>query len=69
MRLKIGSLVLPAIACVKRHDMATALTLASEAVQRLLTRDLQRIVLACSELPPALEMMLPCSSGAMFADP
>lgn len=52
---EMQELVLPAIACVKRHDMATALTLASEAVQRLLTRDLQRIVLACSELPPALE--------------
>jgi aspartate racemase len=53
-REEMRQLVLPAIACVKRHDIATALTLASEAVQRLLSRDLQRIVLACSELPSAL---------------
>ena len=52
---EMHELVLPAIACVKRLDMATALALASEAVQRLLSRDLQRIVLACSELPSALE--------------
>jgi aspartate racemase len=52
---EMQELVLPAIVCVKRHDMATALTLTSEAVQRLLARDLQRIVLACSELPSALE--------------
>jgi aspartate racemase len=52
---EMRQLVLPAIACVKRHDMAPALALASEAVQRLLSRDLQRIVLACSELPSALE--------------
>ena len=52
---EMQKLVLPAIACVKRHDMVTALALASEAVQRLVARGLQRIVLACSELPPALE--------------
>ncbi len=48
-------LVLPSIACVKRHDLATAHRLASEAVAQLLTRDLQAVVLACSELPAALE--------------
>ncbi len=52
---EMQKLVLPAIACVKRHDMAAALSLASEAVQRLLARGLQRVVLACSELPVALE--------------
>jgi aspartate racemase len=48
-------LVLPSIACVKRYDMATARRLASEAVTDLLTCDLQAVVLACSELPAALE--------------
>lgn len=52
---EMQELVLPAIACVKRHDLAGALTLAREAAQRLLARDLQRVVLACSELPSALE--------------
>ena len=52
-------LVLPSIACVKRYDMATARRLASEAIAYLLTRDLQTVVLACSELPPALEGAAP----------
>ncbi len=52
-------LVLPSIACVKRYDMATARRLASEAVAHLLKRDLQAVVLACSELPAALEGAAP----------
>ena len=47
--------VLPAIACVKRHDMAGALQLACEAVEGLLARDVKAVVLACSELPVAIE--------------
>lgn len=52
---EMQELVLPAIACVKRGDMARALGLATQAVERLLARDVETIVLACSELPPALE--------------
>ena len=52
---EMQELVLPAIACVKRGDMARALGLATQAVERLLARDIKTIVLACSELPPALE--------------
>ncbi|MFQ5995712.1 MAG: aspartate/glutamate racemase family protein [Acidiferrobacterales bacterium] len=47
--------VLPAIACVKRYDMTGALPLAAQAVERLLERGAQNVVLACSELPSALE--------------
>lgn len=52
-------LVLPSIACVKRHDMVTARRLASEAVARLLTQELEAVVLGCSELPAALEGSAP----------
>jgi aspartate racemase len=52
-------LVLPSIASVKRHDMTTARRLASEAVARLLTHGPQTVVLACSELPAALEGAAP----------
>ena len=52
---EMQELVLPAIACVKRGDMAHALALATQAVERLLSRDVKTIVLACSELPLAFE--------------
>ena len=55
----MNELVLPSIACVKRHDMATARRLASEAVTRLLTQELRAVVLGCSELPAALEGAAP----------
>lgn len=48
-------LALPAIASVKRGDMARALGLATQAVQHLLAQDVETIVLACSELPSALD--------------
>ncbi|MFQ6024369.1 MAG: aspartate/glutamate racemase family protein [Acidiferrobacterales bacterium] len=52
---EMQELVLPAIACVKRGDMAGARDLALQAVERLLARDVKTIVFACSELPPALD--------------
>ncbi len=35
--------------------MAQALGLATQAVEHLLAQDVETIVLACSELPPAIE--------------
>ena len=61
-------LVLPAIACVKRHDMSGALRLARYAVEGLLARDVQAVVLACSELPAAIESVEP-DVAARCVDP
>jgi aspartate racemase len=52
---EMQTLVLPAIAAVKRNDMASARTLAWAAVESLLARNAQKVVLACTELPLALE--------------
>jgi aspartate racemase len=49
------SLVLPAIECVKRNDLAQAHELAAQAVRRLLDRGAQTIVLGCTEIPLAIE--------------
>ncbi len=51
---ELHELVLPAIARVKRNDLAGACTLATQAVERLLGRGAESTVLACSELPLAL---------------
>jgi aspartate racemase len=47
--------VLPAITCVKRNDITGALALAIQAVEGVLRRGAAAVVLACSELPLALE--------------
>ena len=49
------SLVLPAIAAVKRHALDVAHALAVQACERLVARGAQTIVLGCTEIPPALE--------------
>jgi aspartate racemase len=48
-------LVLPAIRDVKRNDVAAAGSKIVEAVHRLEAAGAQAIVLACTELPPALD--------------
>ena len=47
--------VSPAIALVKRGEIEAARALAGHAVERLLERDLGVVVLACTELPLALD--------------
>lgn len=47
--------VLPAIACVKRHELARAHELAIAACRALRERGAETIVLACTELPVAVE--------------
>ena len=52
------TLVLPAIECVKRNDLAQAHALATRAVRRLLAqgpRGAQRIIIGCTEIPLALD--------------
>lgn len=49
------TLVLPAIACVKRNDLAQAHALAVRAAHRLRESGAQAIILACTEIPPAME--------------
>ena len=52
------TLVLPAIECVKRNDLAQAHTLATRAARHLLTqgpRGAQRIIMGCTEIPLALD--------------
>lgn len=49
------TLVLPAIAQVKRHALAPAHALAIEACERLVARGAEKIILGCTEIPPALE--------------
>lgn len=48
-------LVLPAIESVKRHEVARAHALAVRAAQNLRDQGAQAILLACTELPPAIE--------------
>ncbi len=48
------TLVLPAIECVKRNDLARAHTLAVRAARQLLDRGAQRIVMGCTEIPLAM---------------
>jgi aspartate racemase len=47
--------VLPAISCVKRHELAQAHALVVQACQALLDRGAQAVIVACTELPVALE--------------
>jgi len=49
------SLVLPAIECVKRNDLARAHALALHAAGRLIERGAQTVVLGCTEIPLAIE--------------
>lgn len=49
------SLVLPAIECVKRGDLPRAHELAVHAAENLRAAGAQAILLACTEIPPALE--------------
>lgn len=49
------SLVLPAIAAVKRNDLAAAHALALDACARLHRAGAQAVILACTEIPPAIE--------------
>ena len=49
------TLVLPAIECVKRNDLAQAHALATQAVRHLLDQGAQAIVLGCTEIPLAIE--------------
>lgn len=48
-------LVLPAIECVKRNDLAAAHDLAIRAVENLRERGAHAVLLACTEMPPAVE--------------
>lgn len=50
-----SQLVLPAIECVKRTDLAQAHALASRAAQNLLDRGAQAIIMGCTEIPLAIE--------------
>ncbi|MDH5534041.1 MAG: amino acid racemase [Betaproteobacteria bacterium] len=47
--------VLPAIAAVKRNNLGAAFDLAVRACERLRAEGAQAIILACTEIPPALE--------------
>jgi aspartate racemase len=49
------TLVLPAIECVKRNDLAQAHAFAAEAARCLLHRGAQAVVLGCTEIPLAIE--------------
>ena len=52
------TLVLPAIECVKRNDLAQAHALATRAARCLMTqgpRGAQRIIMGCTEIPLALD--------------
>jgi aspartate racemase len=49
------ALVLPAIECVKRNDLAQAHTLAIRAARHLLDSGAQAIVMGCTEIPLAIE--------------
>jgi aspartate racemase len=53
------ALVLPAIECVKRTDLAQAHALASRAAQHLLDRGAQAIIMGCTEIPLAIEYEKP----------
>ncbi len=61
-------LVLPAIDSVKRNDVARAHALAVRAAQNLLDQGAQVILLACTELPPAIEHA-PAAIAAACIDP
>ena len=61
------ALVLPAIACVKRNDLAQAHALAVRAAQRLRESGAQAIILACTEIPPAMEHA-PCAVSDICVD-
>jgi aspartate racemase len=61
-------LVLPAIESVKRNDVARAHALAVRAAQNLLDEGAQVILLACTELPPAIEHA-PSAVAAACIDP
>lgn len=61
----MDALVLPAIAAVKRNDLAAAHPLALAACARLRDAGAQAVILACTEIPPAIEYaaadaVLPC---------
>lgn len=49
------TLVLPAIECVKRNELARAHALALQAARQLLDGGAQSIVLGCTEIPLAIE--------------
>lgn len=49
------TLIVPAIACVKRNDLAQAHALATTAAQHLLDQGAQAIILGCTEIPLAIE--------------
>ncbi len=49
------ALVLPAIDCVKRTDLARGHALATRAAQRLLDSGAQAILMGCTEIPLALQ--------------
>ena len=57
------TLVLPAIECVKRSDLARAHALATQAARHLLDRGAQAIVLGCTEIPLAIEYQTSDVSG------
>ena len=60
-------LVLPAIACVKAHDLARAHALAVQAILRLQAAGAQAVVLACTETPLAIEYA-PHPAAALCVD-
>jgi aspartate racemase len=62
------ALVLPAIESVKRNDVARAHALAVRAAQNLHDQGAQVILLACTELPPAIEHA-PTGIAAACIDP
>jgi len=63
----LDTLVLPAIECVKRNDLDQAHRLATEAAQRLQRQGAQAIILACTEIPLAIERQ-PAAIAALCID-
>ena len=49
------TLVLPAIECVKRNDLARANMLAVQAARHLIERGAQTIIMGCTEIPLAMD--------------
>jgi len=65
---ELEELVLPAIECVKRHDLETGHRLALRACESLRRAGAEAIVLGCTELPVAVEYS-PSDIAAHCVDP
>jgi aspartate racemase len=58
-----NALVLPAIEHVKRNDLSRAHALATRAVQNLCGAGARAVILACTEIPPAIDYAPTAVSG------